>query len=318
MRNAESTIGNAMDSVLQQREVALEVIVVDDGSTDESVARVRALNDSRITVLQREAEGIAPALEAARHQASAPLLARMDADDICLPGRFAAQRDSIGESAVLATEVELFGEVDEGMRRYVQWQNRLHTAVEHRQAMFIEAPVCHPSTLLRADAVAEVGGYRNGDFPEDYDLWLRLNAAGHSFRKLNRAFLRWRMWPGQATRLDQRYRWAAFVALKAEHVAHELQRDHRPTWIWGAGLNGRRFMREAERFGLRANRWIDIDPKKIGRERRGTPIVTPNSLGPPDTQRVLVAVRSWGARQEIREYLQARGFVEGRDFWCVA
>jgi hypothetical protein len=320
-RDVESTLGEALDGVLAERDVAIEVLAVDDGSRDGSrtVVEARARHDPRLRLLASGGRGIVAALAHGLAEARAPLVARMDGDDVSLPGRLAAQRARMLAEpiAALGTCVDVIGPAEEGLRRYVAWQNALLTPEDHAREIFVEAPLCHPSTMLRRDVLLAIGGYRDGPFPEDYDLWLRLVGAGHRLAKLDRALLGWRHRSGRLTFADARYSEDAIRALKAEHLALHLRRETRALVIWGAGPFGRRLARALEPHGVRATRFVDIDPRKIGRTARGAPIVAHDALD-PSHHFVVFAVGALGARALVREALAALGFVEGRDFLCAA
>jgi hypothetical protein len=173
--------------------------------------------------------------------------------------------------------------------------------------------------MLRADALRAVGGYRDGPFPEDYDLWLRLDAAGHALAKLPDVLLRWRRGPHVATTRDARYAGAPFPQLKAPFLATRLrERAARPVDVWGAGQTGRRLARALQACGTRVDRFLDIDPRKIGRMARGAPIMPLAALALPGERWVVVALGVRGARDLARTELQRRGFREGDDFLCAA
>lgn len=322
-RDAARTLREAVQSVLADPSATIELLAVDDGSCDDGPAIVAELarRDPRVRALVSEGHGLVEALEHARRHARAPRLARMDADDVAVPGRFGAQRDALDADpslGAIGARVELFaeeGEPGEGMARYVDWLNTLQTREDHARELFVESPLCHPSVMLRASAVEAVGGYHDGDFPEDYELWLRLDAAGFGLAKVSELGLRWRQHAGQTTFRDPRYRLEAFRALKARFLAPRLLRETRAIAIWGAGREGRRTLRELEPQGVRAACFLDIDPKKIGRVARGIPIVDPSGA---EGRFVIVAVATRGARQIVRNALLRRGCVEGVDFVCVA
>jgi hypothetical protein len=172
--------------------------------------------------------------------------------------------------------------------------------------------------MLRASALRAIGGYRDGAFPEDYDLWLRLDAAGFALAKLPRVLLRWRRGPRAATARDPRYEGAPFPELKAPFLVARLRSVARPIDVWGAGRTGRLLARALEPHGARASRFIDIDPKKIGRTARGVPIVAVDALAPPAERWVVVALGARGARDLARAELLRRGYREGDDFLCAA
>ena len=328
-RDAAATLDAALDSILAQRGPALELIAIDDGSRDDGPRRVlaRAEHDERVVVLMSEAPGvgIARALNHGLRVARAPLIARMDADDVALPGRLAAQVDALAAQpgvAALGTRVEVFSDepsgVAEGMQRYVAWQNALIDPRAHRAQLFVESPLCHPSVLMRRAALEAIGGYRDGMFAEDYDLWLRLDAAGFGLAKLPEVLLRWRQSERAATRSDPRYAREHFAPLKAPHLAARLRARPRPLDVWGAGQTGRRLARALEACGARADRFIDVDPRKIGGVARGVAIEPLSALAPAGERWVVVALGARGARDQARAYLDERGHVEGDDYLCAS
>lgn len=321
-RDAEDTLGDALRSILRQRDCTLEVIAIDDGSRDGSRAIVDAIGDPRVRVLESGGAGLVAALELGRRAARGAWIARMDADDVALPDRLAVQLRALVAAprvGALGARVELFSDepIGEGMRRYVAWQNALQTPEEHRRDLFVEAPLCHPSVLLRRAALEDVGGWRAVGWAEDYDLWLRLDAAGWALAKVPEMLLRWRHRAGSATFTSPLYTPEALLRARAAFLAPKLAAQPRPTVFWGAGRTGRRLVRALEPHGARASLWIDVDPAKIGRQARGAPIVSPDALV-RNAHTVVVAVGARGARDEVRAHLVARGFVEGDDFVCAA
>ena len=324
-RNAHGTIEEAASSVLADMSPDDELDLVDDGSTDDGPAIVEELalasKGRRVVRMASGGVGLAGALMCGLERCRGELVARMDADDVSLPGRLAAERALLEADPTLgavATLVEPFGEnVAEGVRRYVAWQNSLVSAEDHARSIFVEAPVCHPSTMLRRAALDAVGGFRGGDFAEDYDLWLRLVEAGWGIAKVPHVLFRWRIHGRNATWTDPRLSFEALRRLRARHLAKRIDR---PFGIWGAGAYGRRLARELEANGARVSFFIDIDPLKIGRTRRGAPVLTVDdglARASNESALVIVAIAVFGARDIVRAQLTDRGFVEGADFVCA-
>jgi len=325
-RNAEETLEEALASVLRERSIDLEVIAVDDGSTDAGPAIVERIRsaDPRLIPESAPSGGIARALNRGLSVARGSFIARMDADDISLPGRFERQVAAFADAdtnaryprlAVVGAQVEAFpeGAVGEGMRLYIAWQNALITPEDHAREIFVEAPLCHPSVMIRRAALDEVGGFREGPWPEDYDLWLRLDARGYQFAKVPEILFRWRQRKASATFSDPRYSLARFTETRSFYLAPRLLAKGRPIAVWGAGKTGRRLARELASHGARPELFIDIDPRKIGRTAQGAPIEAPEALTPGRTT-IVVAVGARGARELIRAHLRAAGFCEGMDF----
>ena len=120
-RDAAETLDEAARSVLAQEGVALELVAVDDGSRDDGVARLDAWakRDPRVVVLASRGVGIVPALERAVEAARGRMIARMDADDVSLPGRLARQVEWLEQDprlGAVGARVEPLGNCGEGMR----------------------------------------------------------------------------------------------------------------------------------------------------------------------------------------------------------
>ena len=323
-RNAAATLDEALRSVLAERAVPIEVLAIDDGSTDGGDALIAAISsrDSRVRPLSTGGLGLVPALSLGIAHARAAFIARMDADDISLPGRFAAQLDAMAHNprlGAIGARVDGFpsAAVGEGLRRYIAWQNAIVSPDDHAREIYVESPLCHPSVMLRREALDRVDGYRDVAWAEDYDLWLRLHVAGFDLAKIPDVFLRWRHREGRATFADARYALIRFMDAKAGPLAAHVARLGRPMAVWGAGPTGKRLARALERHGRRAERFVDIDPRKIGGVARGVPIMAPHELA-RGVHTVVVAVGARGARDLIRSHLRGAGFVEGDDYVCAS
>jgi glycosyltransferase involved in cell wall biosynthesis len=168
VRNGERFLGEALESVLGQAD---ELIVVDDGSTDSSAEIAARLGAA---VLGQEPLGLVAALTHGIARSTAPYVARMDADDVSLPGRLERQvafLEAHPRAAFVAPGVEVIDEAG----------TRVHEVVlppddpSLRRRLLLRNPFTHGSVVLRRTALEAVGGYRT-DFGanEDYDLWRRL------------------------------------------------------------------------------------------------------------------------------------------------
>jgi glycosyltransferase involved in cell wall biosynthesis len=324
-RNAARTVRAAVVSILRQTERDLGVVCIDDGSTDGTGELLEALGarDRRVLVVRGPGEGIARALNRGLARCDAELVARMDADDVALPSRLALQRAALEEVPSLVavgSRVALFprGQVRAGMARYAAWLNGLVTPELVHRDLLVEAPLVHPAATIRRAALDAAGGWRDGPFPEDYDLWLRLAAEGGRMTNLPRTLLRWRESMGRLTRTDPRYALARHVALKCAFLARHLLAGRREVAIWGAGETGRAFAAALQAEGVAVALFIEVDPKKIGRTVRGAPVVSYTEVARARGLPLLVAVGAPGARDLIRAELAKAGFQEPSDFRCVA
>jgi hypothetical protein len=324
-RDAAATLRAAAVSILRGSFRDLTLLVVDDGSRDATaeVAARLAERDPRVRLIRGPGEGIARALNRALAGVDAPLLARMDADDVAWPRRLALQVEALQADATLAAvgaQVRLLPRalVRDGMRRYVAWLNGLTTPALVARDLFVEAPLVHPATLLRRAPLEALGGWRDGPFPEDYDLWLRLAGAGGRLTNLPTTLLDWRESAGRLTRTDGRYALPRHMALKCAALAAGPLAGGSQVALWGAGETGRAFADALAVEGVRVTTFVEVDRKKIGRTIRGAPVISYQEVATVRGLPLLVAVGAPGARALIRAELEKQGFEEGRDFRCVA
>lgn len=324
-RNAAATLASALDSVRNQSLSDLEIIVIDDGSTDAtaSIAGQVAREDSRVVPLTC-GSGLVDALNLGVAVARAPYVARMDADDACLPERFRLQKEHLDahpDIGLVACAVAFGGDAmaARGYAMHVEWTNRLldHDAIS--QNRFVESPLAHPSVMFRRELPARHGGYRSGPFPEDYELWLRWLEAGVRMAKLPEALLVWRDGPDRLSRRDARYARDRFFQIKAGYLARWLKEHnpHHPEIItWGAGRLARRRAEMLECHGIQITHQVDISPRLVGRNAGGRPVIRPTDI--PRDAFVVVFVGTRGARELIRARLESDGRIMGRDFVLAA
>lgn len=302
-----------------------ELLAIDDGSADASAALVRAAGeeDERIRLLQPGRVGLVAALNRGIAEARAPLIARMDADDVMHPDRLRAQAewmDAHPDVGLAATQVELFPAeaVQGGYAEYVRWQNGVLTPAQVADEIYVESPFAHPTVMVRREVLARVGGYAEGPFPEDYELWLRMHAAGVRMGKVPRVLLRWRERPSRTSRTHPRYAREAFDRLRARFLAADARlRGGREIVVWGAGRRTRLRARLLMDAGIRPSAWIDIDAKKIGHRVWGLPVHGPGSLDRAPRPFVLVYVAARGARDRVAAALYGMGYVRGADYLAV-
>ena len=324
-RDAAGTVRAAAVSILRQGFRDLEVLAVDDGSIDGTAGILDALarRDRRVRVIRGPGEGIAGALNRGLARCDAEVVVRMDADDVAHPRRIELQLaalDADPSLAAVGSRVRLFPRhgVAGGMARYATWLNGLVTPDLVARDLLVEAPLVHPASAIRRDVLEGAGGWCDGDFPEDYDLWLRLSAAGHRLSNLPEVLLDWRESPGRLTRTDGRYALPRHVALKAAWLASGPLSDRREVALWGAGETGRSFARALAPHGIAVVLFLEVDPRKIGRTVAGAPVVSYEEAARARGLPLLVAVGATGARDLIRAELGRRGFEEIRDYRCVA
>lgn len=175
--NAGSYLHEAVLSIQNQTFTDFECLLCDasnDGSSDYLADFVKT--DSRFVFLSQPGYSLPESLQAGLEQAKAPLIARMDADDISLPQRFSLQQSILSRDPDLVLLGTSYQYIDgKGKKGRVQ---KLPQHIDIDDLMW-ECPICHPSVMFRRDVALEAGGYRSVfRRAEDYDLWIRLSSRG--------------------------------------------------------------------------------------------------------------------------------------------
>jgi glycosyltransferase involved in cell wall biosynthesis len=175
VRNGAPWVRDAVRSVLEQTAADLELIVIDDGSIDATPALLAAVHDPRLRVERAPPRGLTASLNHSLTLARAPLVARLDADDVALPDRLARQRaflDTRPDVGLLGTGAR---EVD-GSGREVALVTPPAEDAAIRRALIRRNPFVHSSVMMRRRVVEAAGGY-DARLPvaQDYDLWMRMS-----------------------------------------------------------------------------------------------------------------------------------------------
>lgn len=330
VKNAAPTLERAVASMRDQTFRDWELILVDDGSTDGSRELMKRFRDSdpRMVCLENPTPGIVSALNQGIARAKGPFIARMDADDESLPERLERQYSHLKDHrqvGLLGTRVEYMGNRSkhQGYANYVDWTNSLTTWKDIRANRFVESPFAHPSVMFRRELcrTCPTGPYRQGSFPEDYELWLRWMDAGIRMEKLEKTLLRWFDGPQRLSRKDARYDPEAFYATKAVYLGKWLKKrrlDQKAIWIWGAGRITRKRAGMLSDEGIRFAGYLEIDPAKAGKHLGGLPVVLPGNWTPRERDFVISYVGNRGAREKIRHLLHQKGLKEEKNYILAA
>lgn len=322
--DAAETLHECIDSILSQTLQAFEVIAVDDFSGDASADLLESYKDPRIRVIKNTQKGIVSALNDGLSYCRSDYVARMDADDVMYVDRLEKQYRVMVENpslAVCATQARKFpkGIIKAGYVEYMRWQNACLSEQDIANQIYIESPFAHPSVMFRKSRIEAVGSYRDGGFPEDYELWLRLYHAGEVMMKLDEVLLDWRESDSRLSRTSSRYSEQAFDQLRADYLARDDRLRNRAVVYWGAGRRTRQRSSFLIDKGIRPAAWIDIDSNKIGNTYHDAMTYLPDWLvGQKDKPFVLNYVRNHGARDDCRGFLEAAGYRMGKDYLDVA
>ncbi|WP_167449057.1 glycosyltransferase [Mesorhizobium hawassense] len=242
VRDGAPYLGEALQSILHQDLADIEVIVVDDGSCDDSAAIATSISDcdSRVKVVANRGKGIVDALNMGISLARAPLVARMDCDDVSLPDRLRLQAACFEADP----DLQLLGTAGLQIDRNGKPLKPMDVPIgreQLRDALARYNPMLHPTVMFRTEAVRQVGGYRSAfTYAEDYDLWLRLSETG-KLANMDARLVKLRSHPGQISRVkeDQQKAAAALArqsALLRRSRAEPFDASSQPAEAIGAFL----------------------------------------------------------------------------------
>lgn len=255
VHNGERHLRQALESLLAQRLADIEVIAVDDGSTDATPYILASVADPRLRVVRRTHAGQTPCLNVGLWLARAPYVARQDADDVSLPERLeqqAAYLDRHAEVALLGSGVTVIDEEGRHLRDYI-YPNE-HEALVARLMRF-ESPFAHTTFVFRKEVVRGLGGYdERFAKAQDFDLLCRVTES-HRIASLDVPLCQLRLSIDSSTFADGRaeqLRWAVIAYARAR-IRREESEDplEHPAWpsileefeVWFAAGPYRRLFR---------------------------------------------------------------------------
>lgn len=227
--NGERFLGPAIESVLGQTFGDFEFLILDDGSRDRTreIVAGYAARDSRIRPIFRENRGLVASLNELVDEAHAQIVARMDADDVCMPERFARQIAFLAghpDHGVVGCWSE---DIDEEGKSYtVDAPEHPDTHEAFLAAIESGGPlICHPAAMFRRDLVRSVGGYHAAfRHCEDLDLWLRL-ASLTRLCSIPERLIRYRHY---AQQVSSRHATEQQVGAAVARLAYEERKAGRP------------------------------------------------------------------------------------------
>jgi glycosyltransferase involved in cell wall biosynthesis len=174
--NCERYIGLAIQSVLCQSFRDFELIVINDGSTDSTGLVIDGFSDPRIKKIEIENGGLVKALNLGVSNSNGDYIARMDADDICMPMRFEMQVNELSNNPKLDVICSDIIKIDEQGSVLGEEVDLKFSGDGIRNFMLFKTggkPIVHPTVMMKKALLDAVNGYRNFNACEDRDLWLR-------------------------------------------------------------------------------------------------------------------------------------------------
>ena len=211
--NAGKYIGEAISSVLEQSFTDFELLIVNDGSTDDTEKIIRSFNDPRIVLISQENKGVSAALNLGLAHARAPYIARFDADDVCLQNRLKVQYEFITaypEYTIIGSAVDY---IDADGHFIFTHHPEGHLNEEIQQLKYTICPFIHSSVFYKKEAVVNNGGYNEHAYTyEDHFLWVNI-LKNEKACNLSQPLIKVRLNPESIT-IDEKWRTRKFRAIK--------------------------------------------------------------------------------------------------------
>lgn len=224
--NCAGFLRESLDSLLNQTFSDFELIIINDGSTDNTADIIRSYKDARIRYLENSKnEGLAFTLNRGIDLSRGRFIARMDGDDICLPQRFHQQLnffEAHPDAAILTSWVELMDE-DGKFAGYWEEEKRAGTPQKIRSQLVKDNCIAHPTVMAKAELLSKYK-YNLTQATEDYDLWLRITADNIPVYKLEEVLVKHRINLNSFTRKRQKNVFLKNARTKWVFVKQELSK----------------------------------------------------------------------------------------------
>ncbi|OYT16906.1 MAG: glycosyl transferase family 2 [Bacteroidetes bacterium 4572_77] len=322
--NAQTTLKRALESIRQQEYSHFECLMVDNNSSDSSseIAREFQKTDPRFQLISEQKQGVVFASNTAYKMARAKYICRMDADDIMTPNRLLLQKKYLEENPKLDVVAGLVKyiphhENTQGFKRYVKWVNSLLSYKDIYNNRFVESPIVNPSAMWRKEISDQYGMYKAGDFPEDYEMWLRWLSKDVRIQKFPEIVLHWQDSNTRLTRTHQIYNDKAFFKIKTAYLAKWLKKNnpHYPhVAVWGASRISRQRASLLLALGITIDSYIDIHKKRD----LNTPILYYQDIPEAGKIFILCYIKEEIAKKKMMDYLDNKDYVLGENYMLIS
>ncbi len=322
--NAEETLYRALLSIKNQTFISFECIMVDNNSDDASVdiAKEFAKLDQRFILSSEGQQGVVYASNKGSKLAKGKYIARMDADDECFAERLKLQynfMESNTDYGAVGGLVQYIAHKQgtDGFAAFVQWANSLITYEQIYNKRFMELPIINPSAMWRKSVAQQYGMYEAGDFPEDYQMWLRWLNAGVKIGKVKQNVIKWYDSEKRLSRSNELYNIESFYKAKSPFLNEYLKKinPHYPkVAVWGAGKISRKRANLLIEYGIDICCYIDITKKR----QIDKTVLYYEDIPSKGELFILVYVKQKLMRDRVEAFLQNNSYIEGEDFIFVS
>ena len=329
VRNEASLLPGCLDDILFQTLAEIELVIVDDGSTDTTakVLKEASKRDPRIRVINTNHNGIISALNTGLAECNGQYIARMDADDRMDKTRLEKQLKLMKNNP----ELELSGcriggftnsgVISQSIEKYQSWSNSLISHQQIEYDLFAECPIAHPTFFATRELFNKLGGYSINPWAEDYDFILRAYKAGAKLAKHPEKLVQKYHASGRLSRVEAIYKRPAMFEAKAHYMLeYGLLKNRRGVLIAGSGPTGRQAAESFEKRGVKILGYVDNRPGPPDRKVKSRPAWGFRDLPPAEFLEkfrdalILLAIGDSEGQRAFADLLRKQSFIENRDF----
>lgn len=242
-KNSSAYIREAIHSISTQTYDRWELIAIDDHSTDHSPELVRELskNDFRIRLFSARGNGIIDALTQALEESRGIFITRFDSDDIMPQHRLELMINALyqqPENVIITGLLKYISSepISKGYLKYETWINKIALNNKQWTNIYRECTIASPNWLAYKNAIEKIGGFKNLEYPEDYDLIFLWYKHHFIIKTLTSITLHWREHPSRTSRISSNYTQQTFFRLKIKRFIEIDYDPSRPLVIWGKGI----------------------------------------------------------------------------------
>ena len=329
VRDDAAMLRNCLIDIEKQSIKNYELVVIDDGSTDQTpeLLEKASHDDSRIRMIRTEPQGIVSALNTGLSECKGCYIARMDADDRMQKNRLGNQLEFMQDNPeleLIGCRVEGFtdkGPLPKSAVHYQNWSNSLLSHTQIEGDLFAESPIVHPTFFATKELFLKIGGYSENPWAEDYDLILKAYGKGAKLGKHPKILMQKYFAPGRLSRLESIYKRPAMFDAKVHYLLEfGLLEKHQGVIIVGSGPTGRQAAQSFKNLGVRLLGFVDNRPGPPNRKVKGLSAWGFKKL-PPDkfmkkfrNTLIVLAIGNATGQKLFVEFLRKLGFVENKDF----
>ena len=320
-KNTNEFLHECLVSIQNQTYTNWELLIIDDGSTDNSFQIVHefAKVDKRIKLFKNPGEGIIEALRFAFEKSSGTYITRMDSDDIMALNKLEILLNNLqkyGKKHLATGLVSYFSEegVNEGYKNYEIWLNQLTRYGNNYSEIYKECVIPSPCWMLHKDDFITCDAFNPNDYPEDYDLAFRFYKYKFKVIPCETILHYWRDYSSRTSRTHEHYAQNYFLEIKLKYFL-ELDFDtSKPLVIWGAGFKGKSISKLLIKRQIEFI-WVCNNSKKIGKHIYNQELFDFTYLNKFDQAQIIITVANKQSQQTIKGFFENKNKHAMKDYY---